>query len=162
MKVEFLNPFVYAWMRVLASEAGVRRQIPGKPDLIKSDATLHAVNVVVGVEGSIDGLVIYGLDLSMAKAITRALGDTELPITDPMADSILSELGNVITGQAAILLEEAGYPCRISTPVILKGTGIRLTTRSIPMVSVPIATDVGDVTMYLSLNERQGAVSRRA
>lgn len=153
MKAEFLNPFVYAGFRVFASEAGLKRLIPGKPYLIKSDSTLHAVNMVVGVSGSVQGLVIYGMDLGMAKGIIQAMAGVAIPITDPMAVSALGELANVITGVAAGSLENGGYPCRISPPAIVKGTGVKFTSMILPMVAVPISTEMGDVKIYLSLNE---------
>lgn len=153
MKAEFLNPFVYAGFRVFASEAGLKKLVPGKPSLIRGDSTLHAVNVVIGVSGSIQGLVIYGMELAMAKGIIKAMAGVAIPITDPMAESALGELGNVMTGVAAVTLETSGFPCRISPPSIVKGTGVRITGFSIPMVAVPISTEMGDIKIYLALNE---------
>lgn len=152
MKAEFLNPFIYAGFRVFASEAGIKRLVPGKPYLIRADATLHPVNVVVGVSGSVQGLVIYGMDLAMAKSIIQAMAGSAIPITDPMAESALGELANVITGVAAGSLENGGYPCRISPPAIVKGTGIKFYQSTIPMVVVPISTEIGDTRIYLNLN----------
>ncbi len=151
MKVEFLNPFVFAGLNVLSSEAGLKTMSPGKPDLIRGHATLHAVNVVVGVSGSVQGLVTYGMDLSLAKGAIKAMAGQEIPITDPMAESALGELGNVMTGLAAALLEQAGYPCRISPPAIVKGTGVRLTPLPMPMVAVPILTEWGELRIFLAL-----------
>lgn len=153
MKAEFLNPFVYAGMKVLAVEAGLSRWAPEKPYLTRVDSTLQAVNVVVGVGGSVQGLVVYGLDLSTAKGILRHMVGADIPVADPMADSALGELGNLITGLASGVLEEAGYPCRISPPAIVKGTAVRLTIFSIPMVAVPIVTDLGLVRIFLGLSE---------
>lgn len=153
MKVEFLNPFVYAGMSMLSSEAGLKTMSPGKPDLVRGHHTLSAVNVVIRVSGSVAGLVCYGMDLSVAKGIIRAMAGHEIPITDPMAESALGELGNIITGLAATSLEQAGYPCRISPPAIVKGTGVRLTPMSVAMLALPITTELGELRIFLSLTE---------
>ncbi len=153
MKVQFMNPFVYAFIRVLATEAQVRRSVPTKPSLIWADKTQHAVNVVIGVMGSVQGLVIYGLDLGVAKAVIRSMVGSSISMSDPMAESALGELGNLITGVALGVLESNGYPCRISPPAIVQGTGRSISRVSIPMVMVPIDTDIGEIRIYLALRE---------
>ncbi|HEY8347892.1 MAG TPA: chemotaxis protein CheX [Symbiobacteriaceae bacterium] len=156
MKVEFLNPFVYAGMQVLSSEAGVSRWELGKPYLVRMDKTRHAANVVIGVTGAVYGLVIYGMDLAVAKAVVKAMVGAPLKLNDPMAESALGELGNLITGLASTLLEEKGYPCRISPPAIVRGTAVRLTEVTIPMVVVPMTTALGAIHIQLALEEAAG------
>ncbi|HYF93965.1 MAG TPA: chemotaxis protein CheX [Symbiobacteriaceae bacterium] len=153
MKAEFLNPFVYAGMKVLSAEAGLKKWVPDKPYLMRIDSTRHAVNVVVGVLGAVQGLVIYGMDLSVAKGLVSAMAGAPLKLSDPMAQSALGELGNLITGMSSGLLEENGYPCRISPPAIVRGTGVRITGISIPVVAVPIRTELGEIKIYLGLNQ---------
>jgi len=153
MKAEFLNPFVYAGLKVLASETGLKSIVSDKPQMRKAVATLHAVNVLMGVVGSVQGIVIYGMELSVAKGIIKAMTGTEIPITDPMAESALGELANLITGLASGTLEGSGYPCRISPPRIVRGTGIRIATSVMNMLTVPISTDLGEIKIYLALHE---------
>lgn len=153
MKAEFLNPFVYAGLKVLAAEAGLKSVVSDKPQMRKAISTLHAVNVVIGVMGSVQGIVIYGMELAMAKGIIRAMTGSDYPITDPMAESALGELGNLITGYAAGTLESAGWPSRISPPRIVRGTGVRFAPTVINMLTVPIITEIGQIKIYLALRE---------
>ncbi len=153
MKAEFLNPFVYAGMKVLSAEAGLQKWVPSKPYLIQTDSTRQAVNVALGVVGAVQGLVIYGMDLSVAKGILKAMAGAPIPMSDPMAKSALGELGNLITGLAVGILGETGYPCRISPPVIIRGTSVRILAKSIPMVLIPITTELGEVKIHLALSE---------
>ncbi|HWI65926.1 MAG TPA: chemotaxis protein CheX [Symbiobacteriaceae bacterium] len=153
MKAEFLNPFVYAGMKVLSAEAGLKKWVPDKPYLTRIDATRHAVNVVVGVVGSVQGLVVYGMDLAVAKGLVTAMAGAPLKISDPLAQSAIAELGNLVTGMSSGLLEENGYPCRISPSAILTGTAVRITAVSIPVVAVPIRTELGEIKIYLGLNQ---------
>lgn len=152
-----MNPFVYAGMKVLMTEAGVTRWELDKPHLIRVDMTRYAVNVIMGVAGRVQGIVVYGIDLAVAKQIVRTMTGQALPLGDPMAESALAELGNLITAQASGVLEESGYPCRISPPALVRGTAVRLTAGSIPMVALPIATGVGSIMIQLALGEN-GAV----
>ncbi|OTA40447.1 MAG: hypothetical protein A6D92_17505 [Symbiobacterium thermophilum] len=153
MKVEFLNPFISAGLKVLASEAGLKSVVSDKPQMRKAIATLHAVNVVIGVMGSVQGIVVYGMELHVAKGIIRNMTGQDFPITDPMAESALGELANLITGYASGTLEQAGWPSRISPPRIVRGTGVRLANTVINMLTVPIITELGQITIYLALRE---------
>lgn len=153
MKAEFLNPFVYAGMRVLTAEAGVTSWSLDKPQLIRLDATRHACNVVIGVTGAVQGLVVYGMDLAVAKRIVSVMVGSDIPIADQVAESALGELGNMITGLASGILEENGYPCRISPPAIVRGSSVRLTQGTIPVVAVTMATGIGSVHILLALAE---------
>ena len=153
MKAEFMNPFVFAGMRVMMGEAGIGRCVLDKPILLRVDNTRHAVNVVMGVAGSVQGLVVYGMDLAVAKRAVEVMTGSSIPVSDPLAESALGELGNLITSLASGVLEENGYPCRISPPALVRGTAVRLTSVSVPMVTVPFNTNYGTMAILLSLQE---------
>lgn len=139
----------------MASEAGLKRIVPGKPVIMPGNGTYHAVNTVVGVVGSAQGIVVYGMDLAIAKGIVRNMVGETLPIGDKMAISALGELANVISGHATRDLEMAGHACNLAPPRIVQGTGLRLLPQIMPMLMVPIGTDFGEFRIYLAL--KQGA-----
>jgi chemotaxis protein CheX len=153
MNADFLNPFVFAGMKVLTAEAGVTNWSLEKPHLVQIDRTRNPLSVVIGVTGVVQGLVVYGMDLAVAKGIVKVMTGMEIPITDAVAQSALGELANLITGMASSALEESGYPCRISPPAIVRGTACRLTAATVPMVAVPMTTGLGAVHIYLALTE---------
>lgn len=159
MRAEFLNPFVYAGVKVLTTEAGITRWVPDKPRMIRMDATRYAVNVVIGVTGRVQGIVVYGMDLSVAKGIIKAMVGEPIAISDPVAQSALGELGNLITGLASTILDENGYTCRISPPAIVRGTAVRLMTASIPLVAVSMATNLGVIDIQLGLSDTDESAS---
>lgn len=133
----------------------MKRLTPGKPYLIRADATVQPVNVMIGVAGSVQGLVIYGMELAMAKSVIRATAGSPVAITDPISDSALGELGAVVTRVALSSLEDAGYPCRTTPPMVMRGTGIKFSSVIRPMVVVPITTDEGEMKIYLGLQETE-------
>ncbi len=54
-----------------------------------------------------------------------------MPVFDNLAESAIAEMGNIITGQAAIGLEEQGYVCKLSPPTLISGKGVVISTLDI-------------------------------
>jgi chemotaxis protein CheX len=73
---------------------------------------------------------------------------------NPLAQSGVAELGNVISGRATIRFSEAGYQSNISTPTILIGSGIQISTLDFPRIVVPLETQFGSFTTHLALKEK--------
>lgn len=152
MKVEFLNPFLVAGIRVLSEELGIKVEM-GRPSLVTADMTVYPVNVLVNVVGEVQGIAMYAMDLAVAKKLIKTMTGQALNVMDTLGGSALSELGNIITGLASGALEEAGYRCRISSPTLVMGTGVQVSSFAVPMVVVPISTDLGEIRLYLALSE---------
>ena len=68
MKVEFVNPFIEAACEVLESELGGEAQ-RGEVRLQKSAITTDEVTALVGVTGTVSGLVLYSMSLATAVAL---------------------------------------------------------------------------------------------
>jgi chemotaxis protein CheX len=73
---------------------------------------------------------------------------------NPLAQSGVAELGNVITGQATVRFSEAGYQSSISTPTVLIGHGVEVSTLDFHRIVVPLETQFGDFTVHLALREK--------
>ena len=71
---------------------------------------------------------------------------------DKMVLSTVSELGNMITGNAVTLLSQNGYDVDITPPSVIKGTNIEVST-TVPALVVPISTSAGDVEINVALEE---------
>ncbi len=154
MKAQLLNPFLEAIQEVLAKEVqtGVSR---GKLDLKTSPFTTEDITVLISMVGQVEGNVLICLDIETAKkAVSRMLGE---PVDEfnEFVQSGISELGNVIVGQASIRLARAGYKTNISPPALILGQGATLSTLDYPRLEVPLGTDVGWITIHLALKESQ-------
>jgi chemotaxis protein CheX len=120
MNVQFLNPFIEAAYVVLESEVGVITK-RGPLSLERSAATADDITVLISIVGQVTGVVLYSLNESTAiQIVSRILGQT-FEEFDPLAQSGIGELGNVITGQAGNRLAEAGFEAKISPPTIILG-----------------------------------------
>src|SRR3954464_7561839 len=109
MKAEFINPFLQAATQVLESELGSAPK-RGSVGLQRSAYTSDEVTAVVGVTGSVAGMVLYAMTEATARAIVARMMGQDFPEFDALAQSGIAEVGNVITGRAAVLLAEAGFP----------------------------------------------------
>src|SRR5919199_1598627 len=103
MRAEFINPFLQAANEVLESELGASPR-RGQIGLQKSPYTTEEVTAVVGVTGSVAGVVLYVMTEATARAVVSKMMGQEFDEFDALAQSGIGEIGNVITGRAAVLL----------------------------------------------------------
>lgn len=152
MKAEFVNPFVSAAYQVIQTET---RSDVAKGEVILRDSPLVSdeVTVLIGVVGSVQGLVLYGMSEKTAKGLVGAMTGETVPVFDAIAESAVAELGNVITGLASGELERAGYPCKIAPPSVVVGKGTSISTLSIKRLVIPLETRVGQLVVHVALRE---------
>jgi chemotaxis protein CheX len=153
MKVEFVNPFIQAATEVLESELGAQAE-RGNLRLQRSACTTDEVTALVGVTGTVCGVVLYSMSEATALGIVSRLMGQDFEGFDALAQSGIGELGNVITGRAGVLLSEAGYPSNITPPALVVGKGTMVTTLDLNRLVFPIETDVGRLEVQVVLKSR--------
>lgn len=157
MKAQFVNPFVSAAYQVIQAElqSSVER---GPLSLEESQFTNRDITVMIGVTGPVQGVVMYSMSRETAKKMVEVMIGQPVAEFDAMAESAISELGNVITGVAAAELEKAGYSCRISPPTLVMGEHTVISTVNIRRLVVALTTQFGELEISLALEEaRAGA-----
>ena len=150
MKVEFVNPFIQAATEVLESELG-GESLRGELRLHTSAITTDEVTAIVGVTGTVRGLVLYSMNEATATAIVSRTMNQEFVEFDALAQSGMGELGNVITGRAGALLSEAGYPSNMTPPAVVVGKGTMVTTLDLNRLVLPLETEVGNLEIQIVL-----------
>lgn len=150
MKVAFVNPFLQAASEVLESELGGDSE-RGELRLHRSAVTTDEVTAIVGVTGTLIGLVLYSMNQATARAILSRMMRQDFSEFDALAQSGIGELGNVITGRAGVLLSEAGYPSNITPPAVVVGTGMLVTTLELNRLVLPLHTEVGNLEIQIVL-----------
>jgi chemotaxis protein CheX len=156
MRAEFINPFLQAANEVLESELGATPQRT-QVGLQKSAYTTDDVTAVVGVTGSVAGMVLYVMTEATARAIVSKMMGQEFETFDALAQSGIGEIGNVITGRAAVLLAEAGYPSDLAPPMLIVGRGTLVTTLDMQRLVIPLETEFGKIEIQVALRLTQGA-----
>jgi chemotaxis protein CheX len=159
MRAEFINPFVQAATEVLESELGTP-PTRGTIGLQRSAYTSDDVTAVVAVTGEVAGMVLFAMADSTARAIVAQMLGQEFPELDALAQSGIAEIGNVITGRAAVLLAEAGFPSDLAPPMLLIGHGTMISTLDVQRLVIPLETDFGKIEIQVALKMSNAA--RRA
>ncbi|MHB0938362.1 MAG: chemotaxis protein CheX [Armatimonadota bacterium] len=157
MKVEFINPFINAAVQVLDQFVGGDVE-HGQLSVRTTLFTTQQISIAVGVSGEVKGQVIYGLSQVTATKIASAMMGTTTVTFDDMVASAISELGNIISGNAATLLSDSGFTCDITPPTLIRGMNVEIGTQ-IPALSVPLFTHCGKIDINVALAEVKDPVA---
>ncbi|HEX2998122.1 MAG TPA: chemotaxis protein CheX [Anaerolineales bacterium] len=137
-------------------ESGSRRECfaGGDLSLHKSSLTSDDITVLINLVGDVYGVVMYGMPLSTGLNMVSKIMGQDFAELNPLAQSGVAELGNVISGQATIRFSEAGYHSNISTPTVLIGKGMEISTLDFHRIVVPLETQYGAFTVHIALREK--------
>jgi chemotaxis protein CheX len=159
--VKFLNPFVQAAVEVLKTEVSAEA-VRGEITMHKSSLTSDDVTVLINLVGDVYGVVMYGMSTSTCLGLVSKIMGQEFSEFNTLAQSGVAELGNVISGQATIRFSESGYKSNISTPTVLNGNGVEISTLDFPRIVVPLETQFGMITVHLALREKKAGEAHLA
>lgn len=152
MKVEYIEPFVSAAVSILTSELEIDVE-RGKLRADGSYFTTKEVSVLIGITGEVEGNVVYGVHRSVAMDIAGKMMGQPQKSFDDMCKSAIAELGNIISGHAATILEKNKIACAISPPSLIIGKGTRIQTAGIPRLVIPLDIEFGEIEIGVSLRE---------
>ncbi len=160
MKAEYINPFAGAAFDVLEMLLG-QTPTKGEMSIDTEKLTRHECNVICGVSGSIQGSIVYSMSMDTASDIASAMMGMRIPDpdTDQLGVSAISELCNMISGNAMTHLSALGLICDITPPTVVRGARVEIVTVSCPRLVVPMCTQHGEVDMALCL---RGEMSKAA
>lgn len=151
MKVDQVNAFISASKEVLNNFVTNKFNV-GKPFVRQSPFPTNEVVIMLGITGDIKGQAVFSLDEPMAKLIASGMM-MGMPVDelDEMAKSALSELANMIMGNSATLLFNAGYQVDITPPSLIKGSKIEMSTSGLETICVPLISDDGNIEFDIGL-----------
>lgn len=149
MSVEYINPFLMAATTIMRDICQIEMKI-GKPYVKSTEFEQESVIIMIGVTGEMRGQVMiafsYEKALDIASKMMMGMPVTEL---DEMSSSAISELGNMIMGNAATLLSTKGIGIDITPPTICRGT-VKFTQSYAKNICIPLSND-NDITMELDI-----------
>ena len=159
MKVQYVNPFAEASVSVFQQVLAVvpeRGQLSARPQVF----TTQQINVLCGITGHVEGLVIYGMSMITADKVASRMIGQQVVTFDALAASAIAELANMISGNTASLLAAAGYNCDITPPTIIRGSNVKIATIDAPAIVIPLTLgDLGGIEINVSLQERRQAAA---
>jgi chemotaxis protein CheX len=121
MKAEYINPFLESARMVIEQMVQIR---PSTGQLSIRDIKFadNHVWIQIGLTGHMNGDIVFGLSESVAlRMISAMMGGYVITEIDEMGKSAISELGNMISGNASTMLYNQGVYVDITPPKIMGG-----------------------------------------
>ncbi|SEU18985.1 chemotaxis protein CheX [Paenibacillus sp. NFR01] len=120
MKAEVINPFLES-ARVVIEQVVQVSPSTGNLGVKEIELIDNHIWIQVGMTGQLSGDIIFGLAEQVALRIVSAMmGGFTITEMDEMGQSAISELGNMISGNASTILSNQGVAVDITPPKLMK------------------------------------------
>lgn len=141
MDVTMVNPFIDAIMHILP-QLGFTSIAKGKLAVGERFVESKGITVLVGLTDQFRGNVAYNFTEATAMAIASKMM-MGMPVTalDELAQSAISELTNMVTGNAATHFEKIGLRVDISPPSLVVGETFKMKVSSAKFLVVEMIAD---------------------
>lgn len=153
MRAEFANPFITAAVATFRQELKVelnRNDIKVKD----SPAPGKDVSIIIGVTGAVRGQVVYSMDSNVAYSVAKAMLPGKLPVDlKRLTNSAVSELANIITGQASITLAGEKERIDITPPAVMTGMPVSFDFISLKTICLTFISSIGTIEINVALKE---------
>ena len=153
MKVEYANVFIKSAVAVFLKEVNVHLT---RKDLARKESPVpgRPIAIIMGITGFIRGQIVYAMDQSFAYGVAKAMLPNSLPLESrQMANSAISEIANIITGQATIYLAGHAEKLYITPPVVIMATDLTLDFLAIPTIALSLLSEIGVLEINIALTE---------
>ncbi|MDP4098464.1 chemotaxis protein CheX [Paenibacillus sp. P96] len=152
MKAEVINPFLESARNVIEQLIQVS---PSTGNLAVKNVELidDHIWIMIGMTGQMSGNVVFGLHEQVAlRLVSLMMGGFVLTEMDEMGQSAISELGNMISGNASTILSNQGVTVDITPPQVLKS--VHMTSwGSTKALSIPLMIDgIGELDIQVIIS----------
>lgn len=153
MKAEYINPFVEASQSVIKMLLNTEVKL-GKLHLRNSPLSFDQVVIMIGVIGKIKGQVYFELSRDTAKKIASIMmGGMPVDELDEMSKSAVSEMGNMIMGNASTIFSNNNIGIDITPPALLTGEKFEISNK-VPNIVVPLELEgLGNISINIAAEE---------
>ncbi len=145
MNIEFINPFIEAGQTVIRQIASLEAKL-GKVYLKTSPYRSEDVIIVVGLTGRIRGQAIFSMSRKLGLKIASCMM-MGMPVTefDEISKSAISEMANMIMGNAATILYNRGINIDITPPSLFLGENLEITSGKMKTICVPLIVGENEI-----------------
>lgn len=153
MKAEYANPFIRGAKLTFEKEVNITLN---RKDLKKKTAPVPSlpVSIIIGVTGAVKGQIVYSMDKNFAFAVAKAMMPNKLPAEiKQMVNSAVSEIANMITGQASIDLAGENKMIDITPPAVVSGPALEVDFLSVPTIALSFISEIGVLEINVALTE---------
>ncbi|MDF2633531.1 MAG: putative chemotaxis phosphatase, CheX [Pelosinus sp.] len=136
-----INPFIDAIMNIMP-QLGFQNVVKGKISVGQQFVESKGITILVGLTDQIRGNIAYNLTEQTAMAIaSKMMMGMPVAALDDLAQSAISELTNMVTGNAATRFEQDGLRVDISPPSLVVGEAFKLKVSSSKFLVVEMIAD---------------------
>lgn len=150
VSADHINPFLLSAAQIIKQVCNLDIKI-GK--LIKDNLTVKGepLFIILGITGEITGQVSLVMEISVAREIaSKMMMGAPVNEIDDMAKSALSELGNMIMGNAATIFYNKEIHIDITPPTLGIGA-VEMESPQATVFMVPLLYDGGEIDLNFLL-----------
>ena len=153
MRVEYINPFVEAAFNVLKEvlNSEIKR---GELYLKSTSQPVLGVATIIGLAGDVEGRVLLDMSMETALNIASEMNMEKLEEFDELGKATITELANMITGQAITKLHELGFKFDLTPPSMLTGNDMVISDSGVEALIVPIELSYGKLEINVAIKEK--------
>lgn len=148
MKQSISDAFSSSVKEVLVSLCNCDVTIDDPQDINLSN-TIGDINIILEINGQLRGQIIYIMSDSFALEIASHMMDLQITEIDDLTLSALSEVGNIITGNASTKLSEMGYYCETTIPKVIIGKEKALKLYNNNALMISAFTTFGNISIAI-------------
>ncbi len=153
LNAEHINPFLMSAKRVLQDTCFVEVGVQ-KPMLREASFGPDSWVIIIGVTGEMRGQVLIAMTEENACNIASKMCMMEVKQIDDFAASALSELGNMIMGNAATVFSSNGIGIDITPPTLSHGE-VSFTSSYVKTLCVPLTLPDGEIDLFLAVKQEK-------
>ncbi len=157
MRVEYINPFVESAYNILTE---VLKEEVQRGDLYLKNAAMPMLGVaaIIGLAGDVEGRVLFDMTketgVKVASAMLSSMDMEPVSELNEMARATLTELANMITGQAVTKLHNLGFKFDLTPPAIFTGDNMSVSDANFEALIVPMELPMGKIEINVAVRER--------
>ncbi|NLM53124.1 MAG: chemotaxis protein CheX [Firmicutes bacterium] len=148
MKAEYVNSFYQAAQDVFKIMLDVGTQ---KDDVFTHEITDDGANITIKLKGDLTGTIVFSFPKETALEMVKIMSGMEMDKLDSFILSALSEIVNIICGNAATHLQKYNKSVDITPPEVVE----KPSTEADKCELLPLKTDIGAVKLNIQLEENQ-------
>lgn len=152
MKAEVINPFLESARNVFEQLIQVSPST-GNLGVKNVEYIADHVWIVIGMTGQLSGNIVFGIQETVAlKIVSAMMGGFVITEMDDMSKSAISELGNMISGNASTILSNQGVVVDITPPQVMQSE-ILSTFSATKALSIPLLMDgIGEMDIQVMIS----------
>jgi chemotaxis protein CheX len=136
-----INPFIDAIMTIMP-QLGFQNIVKGKLSVGDQFVESKGITILVGLTDQLRGNIAYNMTEETAMQIaSKMMMGMPVAVLDDLAQSAISELTNMVTGNAATSFEKEGLRVDISPPSLVVGEKFRVKVSSTKFLIVEMIVD---------------------